>query len=125
MASASSGRCSDEAHVDCPSCGEELTGDALELPCGHCICRRCAKELESKNTQTCALQNCPYNRIAYEDRIEWFNLPRIPVSEIDNSFMLPPPPSYQGKNVERTYFINEIEIIENVVNFRRKAILSG
>ena len=92
---------SSNGHIECPSCGKELNHpdvpDVPELPCGHCICRSCAKELESKGIQKCAIQSCPYNKHAFEERIQEFNLPRRPVSEIDNTSMAQPPP-YQGRN---------------------------
>ncbi|XP_063728599.1 uncharacterized protein LOC134856165, partial [Symsagittifera roscoffensis] len=95
MASTSRSQISVQRRLDCPGCGEELNGNVPELPCGHCVCRSCAKELESQSVQKCAMMNCASNRNAFEQRIKFSNLPQRSVVDIENNSMGLPPP-YQA-----------------------------
>ena len=38
----------EKVDVQCPGCGSEFDETAFELLCGHCVCKTCASEADSK-----------------------------------------------------------------------------
>ena len=81
-----------QSPLECPDCGIKLTGQAPELPCGHCICIICAEKLEESTEQKCPVQHCRSHQTSFDERIQVSNLPVRPII----AFIIPPPP-YEGK----------------------------
>ena len=84
--------------IECPSCCSKMTGIMPVLPCGHCICRKCAFSIESKTVQKCPLHDCRSNKTSFTERIKVDLLPtRHCGANIGNSSTSPPP--YAGMTI--------------------------
>ena len=88
----------DDTSVVCRGCTKTFhyTEDTFEIPCGHCLCKKCATQLASKTIQQCPHKDCSSHKLRPSERaaikLKFTDYPIRPGSALDNNAMVLPPP---------------------------------